>query len=508
MKFSLLYKKEGTFKAPCRVIYDLSIDRAVHAAVRDTKRADYFLTVLSEPETSVENIKYRQQIYSDLAANPGLFGELQLVFTRYDKIRSDWHELRLGALPTSGASVNPESLLEHTFASLKVTAMFPGTIASYYGSLLDVLTRYDIRSEGLCSMRNYCSEMTKNRSLRELVDTAQLFRYKQPEDFDFGISAVLDETLRLKSCGLSDITEHKPQTSNPFAKLFSRKKNDSSGKSYEIGANDGPSDKKSKSEPVLDDISYENAVFLANEALSRIDSALTKVTNDVYETFFGMSRELMFYEAALNIRSICEEGGIPCCMPEILPEEEDTFEATELRELLLISGGATALDIVPNDICLPKDRNGILIRGMTDTGKTVCLRSIGAAQLLAQAGLPVPAKSARLSVRRGFFSHFSSAEEEFMAGDAAGRFDQEAREVSKILSSLEKYSLVFFNETFQTTSYREGTEGMANILRILPRLSAKYVFVTHLTNLFEIMKNDGVILAHTSDAVKYKIELQ
>jgi len=94
-----------------------------------------------------------------------------------------------------------------------------------------------------------------------------------------------------------------------------------------------------------------------------------------------------------------------------------------------------------------------------------------------------------------------------MAGDAAGRFDQEAKEVSKILDRIVPHSLVFFNETFQTTSYGEGTDGMANILKILPRLKTKYVFVTHLTKLFEVMENEGVILASTAEGEdqKYKI---
>ena len=72
-----------------------------------------------------------------------------------------------------------------------------------------------------------------------------------------------------------------------------------------------------------------------------------------------------------------------------------------------------------------------------------------------------------------------------MAGDAAGRFDGEVKAVAHIIDSLRPYSLILFNETFQTTAYDEGTEGMAGILYILPRTGAKYIFVTHLLKLFE-----------------------
>ena len=105
-----------------------------------------------------------------------------------------------------------------------------------------------------------------------------------------------------------------------------------------------------------------------------------------------------------------------------------------------------------------------------------------------QAGLPVLAESATMSIRRGFFSHFSSAEEEFLKGDARGRFDQEAREIASILDRLTPYSLLLLNETFQTTSYKEGTKSIYDILRFMPKLKTKYVFVTHLTALFGYME--------------------
>ena len=117
------------------------------------------------------------------------------------------------------------------------------------------------------------------------------------------------------------------------------------------------------------------------------------------------------------------------------------------------------------------------------------------------------AESARLSVRCGIFSHFSSAEEEFLKGTAQGRFDQEAQEISGIIDRIRPYSLLLLNETFQTTSYAEGTESIYNILSFMPKLKTKYVFVTHLTHLFEYMDGRNVILAHTSDnpSARYKI---
>lgn len=490
MKFSLLSKISDP-NAECGVLYDLSLDRAVKNIVLDKRRAEYFISVLEKPLTKAENIVFRQQIFEDLSKIDGLIDSLKTLFSRYDKIKSDWQEMKLSAVNGRGSEINSEALLEHTFSSLKITAIFPSTIASFFGTIGQTLSEYPIKSEGLCTIRDWCKSMSENEALNELVDISQRFRYKTPQDFDFSVVFSLDHALKLLSCDISDITEKK-QVSG-LSKLFSKKKD-----------KDGVDVTAALSEAGEDPLS--DALYILNEALSRIDAVLTKVTGDVYDAFFGLSGELMFYEAALNYYNKAQSDGVPTVIPTVLPEKADRFEAKGLRELVLLSNGHGA-KTVPNDLVLTNEQSGLLVKGLTDSGKTVYLRSIGAAQLFAQAGLPVLAENATISIRRGFFSHFSSAEEEFLIGDAKGRFDQEAREIATILNKLTPYSFLLLNETFQTTSYKEGTESIYNILRFMPKLKTKYVFVTHLTALFGYMENEKAILAHTSDdpESKYKI---
>jgi len=494
VKFSLLQKKEDR-PAVCEVIYDLSVDRAAHNIIEDTRRADYFVSVLSKPLTDRDNIIFRQQIFSDFQNIPGLFDSLRLLFARYDRIKSDWQEMKLGTATGRGAEINPEALLEYTFSSLKVTAIFPSTIASFFSSIGDTLSGYPITAEGLVAMRDWCRGMADNAALDEIVEISQLFRYQTPDCFDFTVAAKLDGALRLCLCDISGISEHKPE-GGALSRIFSKKKADDGFRAVTAEISEAGEDP------------YSDSVFMLNEALCRIDSALTQVTDEVYGAFFGMSNEMMFYEAALAYADIAKGSGVPLTMPDILPADADCMEARGLRELVLLSNGAGA-KTVPNDVSLTASESGLLVKGLTDSGKTVYLRAIGSAQLFAQAGLPVLAESARMSIRHGFFSHFSSAEEEFLSGDAAGRFDQEAKEIARIISGLTPHSLLLLNETFQTTSYREGTESMYNILRFMPGLGTKYIFVTHLTRLFGYMQNENAVLANTSDdpAKKYKIEI-
>jgi len=174
--------------------------------------------------------------------------------------------------------------------------------------------------------------------------------------------------------------------------------------------------------------------------------------------------------------------------------------------MLLAAEGKKSGEIVANPALLNSNDDGILIKGVNKTGKTSYLRAIGIAQLFAQAGLPVCAAEAEISIRNAVFTHFSAAEEDFKAGDTAGRFEGEVQLVAKIVDRLQPYSLILLNETFQTTSYSEGTEGVYHILSALPMAGAKFVFVTRLNGLFDMMKEQNVKYLETGhEADLYRI---
>lgn len=488
-KFSLLHVTEED-GAVCDILYDLSIDRAMHQICTDRKRTDYFLDIISKPLKLLENIHYRQELFADFLEIPELFDKLNLHLTRYDRIKSDWQEMKLGS-PPAAANTNPEALLEHTFASLKVTAFFPSTIAAFFHTIYELLCKYPIRSGALCAMRDYCARMIESDSLDELVRIAQLFRYHSPEHFTFELAIGIDETLRACSselCGIAEY-EEKSKFAAAIGKLFAKR---------ESGA---PTSAAVSAEGTA----YEDALTLLNDALGHIDSALTRVTNNVYDILYGISRELYFYETGIAYLDHVTSLSLPTCVPEILPCEQDILIMHGVRDLVLASDIDDPRKIIPNDMEI-EDLRGVLVKGLTDTGKTVYLRSCGTAMIFAQAGLPILAEDAKLSIRTAFFSHFSSAEEEFLKGDVTGRFDQEAREIAAIMDHILPHSLVMLNETFQTTSYREGTEAIYNILQVLPRVPAKYLFVTHLTRLFERMNPAEVCLMETDPGKKYKLK--
>lgn len=470
----MLYKIEEK-EIESNPIYDLSIDRALYNFSNDQKKNDYFCHVLSKPLCEISNIIYRREILNDFITLDGLFDAVKTVFLRYDKLKSDWIELRSNDYRSPGDK-GGEAMLDYSYSSLKVTSIFPKTIISFFYAINETLSAFNIKSEGLLNIRNYAKNMIENESLNEIAKIASQFMYNSTEDYDFTVLCSLNDRLSVFSSEVTDVSKREKKKNSILSKFGLRK--DNSGYIN-----------------VLDPAVHDDAVYILTEALYAMDKQLSEITDSIYSTFYGISIELDFYEIAMKYNKFLNSNSPVCCYADF---ENQEFSITELYDFFLMTEGCDKL--LPHDINL-NSYKGALIKGKNNTGKTTFLRSLATAQLFSQAGLPIAAHSASLLIFGAIFTHFSSSEEDFISGDSAGRFEGEVRSVSKIINSLEPYSLVILNETFQTTSYDEGGRAMTYILKSLIKSNCFFVFVTHLTDIFDSI-GDSVAKLETSNEDK------
>ncbi len=479
MKYSILYKTEER-QQTSSLIYDLSIDRCIANVSSDTRKNEYFCRILSSPLTKVEDILYRRAILSDFCENTALFSELKTLFTRYDKLKADWLELK-GSGERVSAERGSEAMLDYVYSSLKVTALFPKTILSFFSSIVEAFEGYEIASEGLTSLRDYAKNLLDNKSLKEIEDIASHFMYNTPADYDFELVCSIGDALNCICAEICSVKEREKKK-NPLLSILSKKKKQ-----------DGAVDVTSP-----DARAY--SLEILGEAMYQTDRLLSDVTDSIYDSLYGLSRELDFYEIALKYTDFLKNSGKPFCYPEL---SEGQIEAKELYDLFLLTEGKC--EVYPNDADFT-GYNGVLIRGKNNTGKTTFLRSVAIAQLFSQAGLPVTARTATLPVFNGIYTHFSSAEEDFTVGDVSGRFEGEVKAIAEIMDKLQKGSLVILNETFQTTAYDEGSIAIEGILRALTALGCQYIFVTHLTQLFEMTGEDTAKLESANGESPFTIK--
>ena len=197
-----------------------------------------------------------------------------------------------------------------------------------------------------------------------------------------------------------------------------------------------------------------------------------------------LSGDMTFYLAAIRLMERLRGRGLPVCRPGITPMDERVGELREAYNLNLALNGAGQKDgadrIVRNDVCMDRDRRISILTGPNQGGKTTYTQMVGLCQILAQAGLWVPAADARISPVDNIFTHYPI--EESLA-KATGRFGDEAQRLGQIFKRATRHSLILLNESLASTSPGESVYLAQDISRILRRMGTRAIFATHLHEL-------------------------
>lgn len=200
-----------------------------------------------------------------------------------------------------------------------------------------------------------------------------------------------------------------------------------------------------------------------------------KIISGVYtffkSLFYSLYEQLSFYQSALVYLDHLQRRGKNCCFPEIT-YEKNYIEASKVYLFpLALKHGI----VDTNDFCTQKD--GIfVITGYNRAGKTTFLRSIGFAQIVAQAGLMVPALNYKCSVFQYVLVHFPRNEEKQLF---SGLFEDEMKRLKNDINCIKDHSLVLLNESFSTTVETEAEQHASDIIAALAQINSLVFFVTH-----------------------------
>lgn len=454
-----------------RTLYHLSFDLTLGKILHGKERLTYFLDMISKPLTDAEAIKYRQDIVRDFTAAPELLLHMRELADRLDGTRGkygDFRRQRLGSMSSS-------QLSSSTFLAIKQCTASASTLLSalrFINALGELIEKYSPQSEFLQTLGKDAAETAKSEPFLSLVSLCGDLAY-------FSESSPIDVRVTLDRLGqicAADLIGHEHIfITDPDLKqkpTWTRRRAES--KIY-------PCERAILPQKEVDKLFPMPFFELAN----LIDS----ITKQIFDRYGELSRELVFYEAAAEYCAFLADRGVCRTFPTF---SDGGISVCELCDLQLLADREDISDIVPNGIesDLPDERT--VIYGDNGCGKTTFLRSAAMMQLLAQAGLPVPARSARLRIYPAILTQFAEAEKEFEAGNEAGRFEQEVRELAKVIDTAPRGSLVILNETFQTTSYEEGAAGLCGILRYLSDCGISYMLATHMMQLYPIMSGNAV----------------
>jgi len=487
-KFSLLHpaghvSKSVHYTWGDHAVADLALDEiAMSLSIGPQYRAATKSTLLGL-SADAQVIEYRQQILDDFLASNGIaagFGELLPLLAR---LRDS-----LTTPPNLGVFSLQETLGRLTELN---------TYVSCIKKLQATLTAADpsLHSQGLRNLRDWLQEIAADETFQSLEKNLPglLARLTGVPSITIGVN--LDNELRPVEVTLLSVNEKPFKGGSLLQQLMGKKAGDKQDRGIaqlhslpfaEVSQPGRTVRTSDRVDPMMVPL-FRDLLKVLQSVISPISTALKEYTKVNAHSLVAIEEEVAFYLGAVRLIRRMQDCGLPMCCPEILPMQERACEMQagyNLRLALDMQAEKPDLRgvIVQNDVCFGLDGRIFILTGPNQGGKTVYTQAVGIAQVLFQAGLYVPAETARISPADGIYTHFA-IEEKSMQG--MGRLSEESKRLSDIFQSVTRHGLVLLNESLSSTSSGESLYLAQDIARALRLFSVRAIFATHLHELAE-----------------------
>lgn len=464
----------GTGAWPEATIADLGLGDLARALSLDPRGVDRARAILSTPSDDRDVIAYRQDALDDVLRNASLQEGLSALLPS------------LAQLGFYGNPARPnEPALQQTLYRLGELELYVDNVQRLSALLL--AQGDELRSAAFRRLRDALAAIEVEPSFQELRAELPELLGKVRNIGSVTIGVNLDAHMQPSEATLLSINAQRFKGAGPalFAKLSA---GDSRGlaRLHRIALPDGmPATRENMMlVPLFKDLSD------LLEATSRpIAEALTRFARMSGQFLVALEGEISFYlGAAAFIRRI-EAAGLPMCRPQLAPKDARIFDARALfsaslalRALGRDAKAELAHAIVTNDVTFDESGRIFILTGPNQGGKTTFIQAVGLAHVLAQAGLHVPGREARISPVDAIYTHFASEERPELE---SGRLGEEARRLSEIFARATRHSLILLNESLSSTSPAESLLLARDVVRGMRLLGARAIFATHLHGLAE-----------------------
>lgn len=470
MKFSLLFSDVSHINVGnigSKTLYHLSLDKSFAAICQSKSECQYFLETLSKPLLSKQDILFRQQIIADFLHFPAFFEELKISLNQFTKLKQDFKNLKK---EIHARNFGIGSAIGGSRESVRDCSRLFKKVLHYTKDLSQLLGKYPTSSQGLASILQYTVSLVQKEDFTQLIA-----RLEETENVSLETNTVfsirLDKNGKIADCHLIDSQDLSSQIPKEKKRLLPRK---------EATLN--------SSYLRLDPPSYSDCqTKLGAYPYMEMENLLLSLIAGVLDTFGEIDKEIVFYSATVEyVRWLSSKK-----IPFVIPTVGENTQFIGMTDVYLATTNQTDI-IVTNDFYMSKDKKGSIIFGDNGNGKTVFLRSVSVCQILAQAGMPIPAVSGTIELFSTLKTQFSESEDATASNEKMGRFEQEVSELCGLIDTSESGSLLILNEIFQTTAYSEGAIGLYHILNYLSAKNIGWILVSHLTDLNQYFESQDV----------------
>lgn len=456
-----------------RTLFDASAKEIEkeESKVKSVGKADLFLEdvmkkVMLVPLTSREEIVYRQEILKDCYAQEKFICELYDLSTQ---ILAEWDRIGRNVGTKRGTRNSPRSLVTEIYVLqlfVKSLKRLKGLFDKYQANLQSA--GFQTFYERLCG--EFSDETEKN--MERILQNVLFYAHANGEEKGKQslIGWFVDKPRMVIGCSLGDGFKLGGFKLGEVSTQARRHRN---ANSAIVRVQDFVNQHTKAAFSIRTDTALlEQAGQLEFEVVRHI-ILYCEPFMDAFSGFFDQLRlQAAFYRGAVNLKHFMERFEIGSCFPTV--GTGNTLHFQELKEVVM--GLAQHMNPVGNTSEID-GKSLLLVTGANQGGKSTFLRSIGIAQIMMQCGLPVAAESYESGIYPSFFTHFTRREDSAMN---SGRLDEELRRMDQIVNRLEENSLVLLNESFATTTEKEGSVIAYDIIRALTESGVKVLMVTHL----------------------------
>lgn len=473
-RLSLLHREEVAENAVDKAtLYRLSLDKILAYFCNDVREIAVFEETISALPRSCDAVLYRQAILRDFLDSPELLSALYEHFEKLSHYHEEYARGRRDIYQTLHTDRAAQSFAR-AGSLLSMSALTLKRVLLLLKATDDLLGRCAFSSEGLQKLQSGIRQLAHSEDTNALLELCSKFEhYTTVGQLDFRL--LLSESGRICACDLIPHNTIRADFSAPKKKklLFQKQEEEKP-----VGV-------------VLDGQSIKLQEEMYISSVIHLAKQFGEIARFLFEKFKPLQKELLFYKAAVKYCYRLQNAGVPTCFPTVA--ENCGFFCENAYDLLLLLT-ASPKSVVPYNVEIGSNAKGMILFGDNSSGKTTFLRTVGVIQIMAQAGLPVPAERVTLSPCPLLFSYYAEAER---AEPSAGRFEQEVREFRVMFDSLVPGTLVLLNEPFQSTAYDEGAKGLADILEYFSASDIRWILVSHMHQLKKHVRTD-VRLLHTT----------
>ena len=232
---------------------------------------------------------------------------------------------------------------------------------------------------------------------------------------------------------------------------------------------------------------FEELDFITKKYVELIDDALDDYKAIGFKDVYSIEYQLDFYMGIIALIKSARSKGLDMCRPKILAKSERRAVIKGIFDPIYFSEAAIynishkeQREVITNDITFDENAGFYILTGANNGGKTTFVRAVGLCQLMAQAGLYVPASECEISPCDMIYTHFPKEEQK---GIDASRFTSEIKQFKEISDTITNHSLLLMNESIQSTTPKECVDIAVSLVEVFSMLGVRGVFATHLVDI-------------------------